>query len=215
MKQFFQRLIEWWASLSKPKYSVSNPSGNKKKSEVPKAPPWYLFAKRYSGKNENEPEFNREMSKKWSLFGMNLGTIAQSWAAWCGLAIAVSLSGVGLKYAKDGSLARNWGKYGVAIDWKKDGIPKGAIVWINHNSNCSSSSSNHVTMADGDCAPQDLKPGSYFNGYGGNQGNTWKVSPYPIADICAVRWPSDYAPRGKISKSIGCSGASGGKESTR
>lgn len=180
-----------------------------------KNPPWYDFAKRFSGKNEADPEFNKEMSKKWSLFGMNLGTISKNWAAWCGLAMAVALSGVGLKYAKNGSLARNWAKFGVEIDWKNNGIPRGAIVQLNH-SKCGSSSGNHVTQADGDCAPQDLlKKGATFNGYGGNQGNRWKVSTYPVWQICAVRWPSDFPMPGKILKSEKCTSGSSTGDSTR
>lgn len=185
-------------------------------SDARTPPPWYVEAKKYSGKKETDPAFNAEMSKKWALFGMNLGTIKESWAAWCGLAMAAVLAGVGLKYQSDGEMARNWGKFGVPIEWKTAGIPRGAVIWINHNSNCSASSSNHVTQADGDCAPADLtKPGATFNGYGGNQDNTWKVSTYPVADICAVRWPSDYPMPPKLTKSDRCTSGSSGSESTR
>lgn len=217
IKAFFIKFFAYMQAPVKiePKVEPESQKKDEEQKKTPIIPPWFSFAKKYSGKNESEPAFNKEMSAKWSLFGMNLGTISQNWAAWCGLAIAVSLSGAGLKYAKDGALARNWGKYGTEIQWKTEGIPKGAIVWINHNANCSSSASNHVTMSDGDCAPQDLnKTGAIFNGYGGNQGNTWKVSPYPVSHICSVRWPSDYPKRGKIEKSIGCNGSSSSKEST-
>lgn len=130
-----------------------------------KTPRWMIAARAMLGKKETDPAFNKEMSAKWSLFGMNLGTISTSWAAWCGLFVAVVLSSVGLQYAKDGSLARNWGKYGVAIDYKTHGIPEGAIVWINGKGDCKSSSNNHVTFANGDCTPADLaKPGATFGG---------------------------------------------------
>lgn len=181
-------------------------------------PPWYEYAKKHQGKKETDPQFNKEMSAKWSLFGMNLGTIKESWAAWCGLAVAVSLSAVGLDYAKDGALARNWGNYGVAIEWRTEGIPQGAIVWINHKSDCKSSSNNHVTMADGDCSPQDLnKSGATFNGYGGNQNNAWKVSTYAVKTICGVRWPNNakYPKPNKVLVSKKCTSGSAGNESTR
>jgi hypothetical protein len=156
------------------------------------------------------------MSKKWSLFGMNLGTIAESWAAWCGLAMAVALAAAGFKYQKDGALAKNWGKYGVGIEWRIDGIPQGAIIHLNHNGNCNSSGSNHVTQANGDCAAEELlRSGATFDGYGGNQGNKWKVSTYSVKEICEVRWPEGYPMRGKITQSKNCSSKPQGKESTR
>lgn len=178
-------------------------------------PKWYEFAKKFEGKKETESTFGKWMSSKWSLFGMNLGTIAKNWAAWCGLFVAVSLSGVGYKYAKDGSLARNWGKYGQEIHWQTDGIPRGAIIHINHNANCKSSSSNHVTLADGDCTIEDLKKSGVFPGYGGNQGNMAKRSMYPVAHICEVRWPMEEKLPAKVTKSLNCGGSSASGESTR
>jgi hypothetical protein len=181
-----------------------------------KPPAWFVWGKKYEGKNENDPAFNREMSKRWAVFGMNLGTIKENWAAWCGLACAVTLIGANVGYQKDGSLAKNWDKYGVPIAWKVDGIPQGAIIRINHSYNCSSASGNHVTQADGDCTSADLlKPGATFNGYGGNQSNTWKVSTYSAREICSVRWPKETAKPGKILRSINCTGKKSGPESTR
>lgn len=178
--------------------------------------PWLDEAKKSEGKRETDPEFNKRMSAKWGLVGLNLGTIAKNWAAWCGLFIAVSLSGAGYQWAKNGAAARNWGSFGVAVDWKNDGIPRGAIVWINHGANCNASSNNHVTMSDGDCAPEDLKKkNATFNGFGGNQGNQAKVSGYPVAHICAVRWPADAAKPGRVEKSSGCNGDPSSGESTR
>lgn len=180
------------------------------------AAPWFSEAKKYEGKKETDPEFNRFMSGKWGLLGLNLGTIKENWAAWCGLAATVALVGVGYSYQKDGALARNWDKYGVEINWKQDGIPQGAIIRTNHSYNCKSESGNHVTMANGDCAPADLmKSGATFSGYGGNQQNTWKVSVYPVKEICSVRWPADAEKPRKITKSVNCSSKSSGAESTR
>ncbi len=191
---------------------------DQKQEQKKKSPPWYLFALKYKGRNENEPEFNKDMSAKWKLFGMNLGTIKESWAAWCGLAMAVALSGVGVDYAKNGALARNWASYGTEINWKKDGIPQGAIVQINHTK-CGSSSSNHVAQANGDCTVADLtKKNATIDLYGGNQGNTWKVSTYAVTEICAVRWPKDVkdSPKpAKVLKSVNCSSKTKDNESTR
>jgi len=208
--------------------------------EKKKSPPWYLFALKFKGKNENDPQFNKEMSAQWKLFGMNLGTIAKSWAAWCGLAMAVALAGVGADYQKNGALARNWAAYDIEINWQQDGIPQGAIVQINHVK-CGSESSNHVAQANGDCAAADLvemkkvtkkdKDGKPYDVYvpqvrananidlyGGNQGNTWKVSTYSAKEICAVRWPKnvkDFPKPAPILKSLNCSSKNKDNESTR
>lgn len=173
-----------------------------------KAPPWYSFAKKFDGKNENDAEFAAYMVPKWKLVGLNLGTIAKSWAAWCGLAMAVALSGVGVDYAKNGALAKNWATFAHEINWKVDGVPKGAVVQINHVK-CGDAANNHVAQANGDCtAAQLLKAGATIDLYGGNQGNTWKNSTFKAATICAVRWPSnsaDFPPPGKILTSVNCS----------
>lgn len=187
--------------------------------EPKKSPPWYLFALKFKGKKETDPEFNKEMSTKWSLFGMNLGTIAKSWAAWCGLAMAVALSGVGIDYQRNGALAKNWAKYGVEIEWKQDGIPQGAIIHLNHKAICNTSGNNHVAQANGDCTAEDLlKKDATIDLYGGNQGNTWRVSTFPAAHICAVRWPKDvkdYPKPGPITKSVDCTSKKSTGDSTR
>lgn len=214
----------WIKSLFAPAPKPVQPDPEPSKPSAPppserKRPPWYVFALQFKGKNENDPAFSKFMVPKWKLFGMDLGTIAQSWAAWCGLAMAVALSGVGVDYARNGELARNWATYGVAINWKIDGIPQGAIVHINHGLNCSSSSSNHVAQAEGDCTAADLlKAGATIDLYGGNQGNTWKVSTYSAKEICNVRWPKDvkdFPPPGKITESVNCTSKKSAGESTR
>lgn len=192
------------------------PQEIKKESEKKEAPPWYTYAKKFMGKKETDSEFAKFMIPKWSLVGLNLNTIATSWAAWCGLAMAVALSGVGIDYAKNGALAKNWGSYGIEINWERDGIPQGAIVHINGSGDCKSSKNNHVAQANGYCTSKDLlKPGATIDLYGGNQGNTWKVSTYSASKICAVRWPKDYEKPGPVSKSDNCSAKSASNESTR
>jgi hypothetical protein len=206
--------LKWFKSLFAKKSAA--PSEQETKPAKKTSIPWYDFAKKYEGKNESDPAFNKEMSKKWALFGMSLGTIQESWAAWCGLAVAVALAGAGVSYQKNGSLAKNWSKYGVGIEWKKNGIPKGSIIHINHASNCSSDSGNHVTMADGDCSAKDLlKRGATFNGLGGNQGNAWKVSTYDVVKICSVRWPSEFGLPDPVVESRKCTSGNAGGESTR
>lgn len=186
------------------------------KSETPAKLPWMVAARKMIGKKETDPTFNKEMSKKWSLFGMNLGTIAESWAAWCGLFVAVVLASVGIKHQSDGALARNWGKYGTVIEYKVNGIPEGAIVWINSSANCKSSSGNHVTFANGSCSVTDVnKAGATFGGLGGNQSNSVKVSIYKVANICGVRWPVGQGQPPKVTKSVNCTGTGSTNESTR
>lgn len=193
------------------------PPPTPKPEEERKSPPWYLFALRFKGKKETDADFAAYMVPQWSLVGLKLKTIATSWSAWCGLAMAVALSGVGIDHARNGALARNWAKYGVEIDWKKDGIPQGAIIHINHTQ-CGSSSGNHVAQANGDCTAEDLlKTGATIDLYGGNQGNTWKVSTYQAKSICAVRWPKDvkdYPKPGPVLKSVKCT-SKGASDTTR
>lgn len=171
-------------------------------------PSWYKVAKEFEGKKETDPEFNKFMSSKWPLVGLNLGTISKSWAAWCGLAIAVSLAGAGYKWQKDGAAAKNWAKYGQKIEWQTQGIPRGAIVHMNHNK-CGNGSGNHVAMSDGNCSAQDLaKKGATINLYGGNQSNQFKVSTFSVSKICAVRWPAEDALPPKVEKSENCNASS-------
>jgi hypothetical protein len=191
-----------------------------KAEATPITPPWMTEAKKYSGKTETDPTFSKFMiGRIKALFGMVTNTIATSTWAWCGFAIAVALSGASYDYQKNGEMAT----YGTVINWKQDGIPEGAIVRINHKLDCSSESSNHVSMANGDCAPGDLtKSGATIDLYGGNQGNTWKVSNYSAKEICNVRWPTKpsdpnvkwIAPR-KITKSVKCTSAKTSNETTR
>ncbi len=179
--------------------------------------PWFWRLKKLEGKKETNSKFNKKMSAKWNLVGLNLGTISKNWAAWCGLFIAVGLSGVGYQWQKDGATAKNWDKYGQKIEWKVNGFPQGAIIRINHKSKCKSASGNHVTLANGSCSAKDLnKSAAMFSGYGGNQGNMAKVSIYPVEDICSVRWPKEQPLPKKVLKSINCSnGKTNLKESTQ
>lgn len=200
---------ETWPALQKDPVKAQAPSGNRPVN------PAYLEAKKYAGKTETDSSFNKWLSGFWPKAGLpSYKTIIGTSFAWCGLFVLAMNSEVGQKWASGAAGAKNWAKYGVAIDWKKNGIPRGAIMHLNHNS-CGSGSGNHVTFADGDCTAADLaKPGATVPGFGGNQGNTVKRSNYAVKEVCAVRWPSEVPLPGPVTKSINCSGQSS-EESTR
>jgi hypothetical protein len=188
--------------------------------------PAYVKAKEYAGKQETDKSFGAWLSGFWSKLGLNYKTIIGSSFAWCGLFVFAMNTQVGQQAVLGAASAKSWAKYGVEVDWKKDGIPKGAVVHYNHAGNCSSSADNHVDFADGDCAPQDLiqmvktstgswiastnppqlKPGATMAGFGGNQSNQVKRSIYSVKEICEVRWPSELQKPGTILKSVNCTG---------
>ena len=178
--------------------------------------PAYEEAKKHKGKTEHQSTFNRYLSAFWAKVGLpNYKTIIGTTFAWCGLFIFAMNTEVGQKSISGAAGARNWAKYGVEVDWRKNGIPRGAVMHINGNGDCSSGKGNHVTFADGDCTAQDLgKASSTVPGYGGNQGDTVKRSQYAVRNLCAVRWPAEIEKPGPVLKSINCSGTEQ-KESTR
>lgn len=178
--------------------------------------PSYLEAKKYEGKTESDKKFGAWLSGYWKKTGLNYKTIVGSSFAWCALFIVAVQSDTGQKYIASAA-ARSQAKTGVEIVYKQNGIPRGAIIHLNHSGNCSSGSGNHVTFADGDCTPADVtKSGATFAGFGGNQGNTVKRSIYKVSTICAVRWPAEVQKPGLITKSVNCTGTpSKTEESTR
>lgn len=182
-----------------------------------KKAPWLDEAKKHEGKSEYDSKFRAYMSGFWKIVGLpNYKTIVGTSFAWCGLFVAAMLYTKGLPWQKNGAGARNWAKYGQAIDWKKNGIPRGAIIHINHKEQCASGSGNHVAFANGDCTAADLaKPNSTIELYGGNQGNRAKVSVYSTDEVCAVRWPPGLDLPEPVKVSTGCNGKSADKESTR
>jgi hypothetical protein len=171
--------------------------------------PAYIEAKKHKGKSEYDSKFNKYLSAFWPKAGLSkYKTIIGSSFAWCGLFIIAMNSEVGLKYITGGAGAKNWAKYGQAIDWKKNGIPRGAVMHINGNGNCTAGSGNHVTFADADCTASDLmKSGAIVPGFGGNQSNTVKRSIYAVKNLCAVRWPAEIALPKPIEKSVDCNGS--------
>lgn len=221
IKNFFSKNVQPINPQPEPKVEqpVQAPVQNAPVQPEPqtKNPPWYDAAKKQEGKKETDSKFAAIMVPLWKkLFNRSIGTIATSTAAWCGLAMAAALYWGGQEWQAGGEMARNWGKYGVGIEWKKNGAPKGAIVWINHSGDCTSSKNNHVTQMNGDCTAEDMvKPNATFDGFGGNQQNTWKVSTYSAKTICAVRWPKDYPFPSKVTKSVKCTSSGNSKESTQ
>lgn len=214
---------------AKPPVSAEPPP----KKEEKKAPTsyWMVKAKKFDGKGEHDKSFVAMLASYWYLVGLRkYNTLIGSSFAWCGLFVAFVLYSEGLPFQKNGAGAKNWREYGQEVQWRVNGVPKGAIVQINHNLKCGSSSGNHVAFADGDCAAKDLvemvkgsdgvyravvKKGATINLFGGNQGNKAKTSTYPVAEICAVRYPPGVQLPGKIEKSVNCTSGKSGKESTR
>lgn len=213
-----------------------------KRTEAPSVPAkpsendWMDEMEKMKGKKESDSAFSKYLSGFWKYVGLSFTTIVGSARAWCGLIIAVALLLAGYPYLKNGAGAKNWDTYGQAVNWQQNGIPRKAIVRINHNGDCSAGSSNHVTLMNGDCAASDIiemvknskgvyvakvKAGATFPGLGGNQGDQVKESWYPVAHICAVRYP-DKTADGKsvalpapVKKSNGCNGKASTGESTR
>jgi hypothetical protein len=178
--------------------------------------PAYTEAKKHEGKKETDPKFNKWMSSFWRLVRLpHFKTIIGASAAWCGLFIAVMNHEAGLQWISSGALAKNWAKYGQEVNWKRDGIPRGAVVHVN-GSYCGKGSGNHVTFADGSCTASYLATkGAVMPGFGGNQASMVKRSYYDAKKICAVRWPAEIKLPGPVKKNIDCGSGKAANESTR
>lgn len=179
--------------------------------------PAYLEAKKYAGKKETDSTFNKYLSGFWAKVGLSsYKTIVGTTFAWCGLFIFAMNTEVGQKAISGAAGAKNWAKYGVEVNWKRDGIPQGAVIHINNAGNCTSAASNHVTFADGSCTPEYLSTkGAVVPGYGGNQSDQVKRSDYSVSKVCQVRWPSEIELPARITKNISCGSGSDAGESTR
>lgn len=179
--------------------------------------PAYEEAKKHLGKSEYDLKFNKYLSSFWRIVGLpHYKTIIGASFAWCALFIAAMNSETGLEYmSRYGAAARTWAKYGVAIDYKRDGIPQGAVVHINSRS-CSSGSGNHVTFSDSSCTAKTVNTlGATFVGLGGNQSNQVKRSTYSISKVCAVRWPKEITKPDPVKNNVNCNGGKDSGESTR
>lgn len=185
--------------------------------------PWGNVLRKYEGIHESDKAFQAYMDTYWAKSGLpNFKGLVGSARAWCGLFIFMGLVVAGYKTPVNSFRAKAWDGYGHAIDWKKNGIPKDAIIRINSSGNCSAASGNHVTTANGDCTAATLnKTGATIGAYGGNQASMAKVSIYKVSTICYVGWPSEtavgtpVAKPGKVLKDNNCSGTGSTNESTR
>lgn len=175
---------------------------------VPFVNPAYERAQKEIGKQETDSKFGAWLSTFWPKVGLkNYKTIVGTTFAWCGLFIFAMNTEVGQKSVAGAAAAISWQQYGQKIDWKKNGIPRGAVMHLNGAGNCKSSSGNHVTFADGDCTPEDLtKVNATVPGLGGNQQNQVKRSVYSMKNVCYVGWPSEIKMPPPITKSNGCTG---------
>lgn len=149
--------------------------------------PWYDWFVQRKGWNEKNDANDKELSKGWKIVGLNYTNIDGASHAWCGMSLATALHNNGYKIPHGAAGAAHWDGYGTLIDWKKDGIPKGAIVRIEH-----AKGGAHVTTAY-----RDHKPGEdILDALGGNQGDSIKVSRFDVSgnkhghdEIKWVCWP--------------------------
>lgn len=223
---------EWLKSLFKKKDPVVKPLPQVNPSKpVPvkqsyELDPAYLEAKKHKNKKETDKTFSAYVSQFWAFVGLKsyvkLG-IAGASLAWC----AVFFYGMNKETNQQAvivpsALAREIGKSGITVDWKKDGIAQSMGVWKN-SSDCNSSTGNHITWADGDCSAEDLmKPGATWAGYGGNQQDQVKTSIYCAKGdcknskdkICRVFVTHKRLLR-KVTKSVNCTTGASSAESTR
>lgn len=131
---------------------------------------WFVARKGWT-----EYDHDAELSKGWPLVGLPqyksvIGTVH----AWCGMSLATALNSCGYKIPKGAAGAVNWDGYGTSVSWKKNGIPKGAVVRIKHKGGGA-----HVTTADRDHAPGE----DILDALGGNQGDSIKVSRFDVSGV--------------------------------
>jgi uncharacterized protein (TIGR02594 family) len=120
---------------------------------------------------------------------------------WCSSFINAAADECGMKKT-DNALAASWKNYGVDSG---DDVEEGDIVCIG---------TSHVTLAN---RPFKRSKSLTFEGIGGNQGNTCKVSMYSVSSISACRkWqPKEGTITAPIGSSAPKANGNGDKESTR
>lgn len=166
--------------------------------------PSFKEANKYLGEGEKKPGFVAFLSKYWPKTGLNYKTIIGSSFAWCALFVVAMQSDTGQKYIASAA-AKSHAKTGIEIDWKNDGIPRGAIVHLDHDCDCKGDS-NHVGFSNGRCSASDLqKPGATVAILGGNQSNAVNIKAFKVCEICAVRWPAEVEKPGPVVQSENCS----------
>lgn len=95
--------------------------------------------------------------------------------AWCSSFLNAAADATGMQKT-DNALAASWKNYGIDAG---DDVQEGDVVFLK-----SSVGSGHVTLANHSFKRSKVKT---FEGLGGNQSNSVKVSSYPVADIVTVR----------------------------
>lgn len=185
-------------------------------AETPVVNDHMKYIEKHKGKKETDKTFSDYLSAFWpKWFGAK--TIVGSAFAWCGLMVFYTLNQAGYVNLPEGYItAKKWDGYGQAVEWKTQGIARGAVIRTNSSGDCKSSKGNHVTFANGYCTPQDLtKSGATIGALGGNQNNSVKVSIYKVSNICYVGWPKEKGAVPTVTKSNNCTGSGATDESTR
>jgi hypothetical protein len=171
------------------------------------ANPAYEEAKKYVGQKETDKKLQDKLVPYWKRVGLKgYKTLVGTAFAWCALFVFATNTDVGQKVIASAS-AKSIGQSGVTINFKQNGIPEGAGMWIDSGGDCKDAKNNHVTYAAGDCTAAHVNTkGSAVPGLGGNQGNMVKRSMYRSATICRVFWPEEIPLPGAITKNKNCSG---------
>lgn len=134
-----------------------------------------------------EFDHDKELSKGWALCGLpQYHSVIGSMYAWCGMSLATALHASGYAIPKSAAWAPNWDHYGTPIDWKKVGIPKGAVIRIKHITGA------HVTTANRDHVAGEL----VIEALGGNQHDSVNITTFNVSgnahghdEIAYVGWP--------------------------
>lgn len=131
---------------------------------TPKPSPLDWFVKRDQW-GEHNPDNVRELSKGWVLtkYCKSYKTIIGPAYAWCGMILATAMRDCGFTYPVQCESADKWIGHGSPVNWKRDGIPRGAIVVVKGDS-------YHVALCD-EYAPPGAS-GVWLRG--GNQDNRIK-----------------------------------------
>jgi hypothetical protein len=147
--------------------------------------PWQKWFLDRIGKNEDNPNDSKELSKGWKYTSTNTSdytTIAGDDNAWCGMSMATALAENGFAYPDEAEAAFSYANYGTACELKP-----GAILVIRHVSG-----QHHVTTFF-DWKYESKKLARLL---GGNQDGQIKIKEFDLRgndvgtdEIYAVRWP--------------------------
>lgn len=184
IKAFF---VKFFAYMQTPTKVEQPKPVEEKPGQVLNPMPWRQWFVDRLGWNEGNPANCAALEKGWKYTNVpGYRGIKGRDRAWCAMAVCTALEENGYKSSRDAAAA-SYDDYGTPINFKKDGIPKGAIVTIRH-----ASGGRHVTTANRNHAPGER----WLEGLGGNQMDSIRVSTYDVSgndnghdQIVAVRWP--------------------------